>query len=87
MLVYAMKAYGGSRGIALPILNLGRLNPPPYPLNRRLGGPRSRSGRFEKENNVLFLLGIELRIVQYIDQPLYRLSYPDFQQETIDSNP
>jgi hypothetical protein len=35
-----------------------------YPLNRRLGGPQSRSGHFVEEKNPLALLGYELRTVQ-----------------------
>jgi hypothetical protein len=60
VLVHAMKAYRGSRGIAPLILNPagewsisrpGRFTPgkePLYPFNRRLRGPQSRSGSFWK---------------------------------------
>jgi hypothetical protein len=34
---------------------------PRYPLERRLGGPRSRSGRDGKEKNSQSLPGIEIR--------------------------
>jgi hypothetical protein len=36
---------------------------PRYPLYRRLGGPQSRSGRYEKEKNRLPLPEIELRLL------------------------
>jgi hypothetical protein len=32
---------------------------PRYPLNRRLGGPQSLSGRFGEENNLLPVPGIQ----------------------------
>jgi hypothetical protein len=38
-------------------------NSPQYPLDRRLGGPQSRSGCYKEEKNILPLLGIELRIL------------------------
>jgi hypothetical protein len=38
--------------------------PPPYPLNKRLGGTHSRSGRFAEEKNLLPLQGIETPAVQ-----------------------
>ena len=53
----------------------GRTFPPGktrYPLYRRLGGPRGRSGRAEN----LVPTGIRFRTVQPIAQSLYRLSYP-----------
>jgi hypothetical protein len=63
---YTMKAYGGSGCTNLHFLDLGtswrrvvRIMPrpfyrrgkrPQYPLDRRLGGPQSRSGRHEEVN-------------------------------------
>ena len=44
-------------------LSAYRETTPWYPLNRRLGGPHSRSGRFEEEKSLLVLLEIEPRIV------------------------
>jgi len=37
---------------------------PRYPLNRRLGGPQSRYGRFGEKTNFLHMLGFEPRFVQ-----------------------
>jgi hypothetical protein len=64
---HAMKTYWGSRGIAPRILDLGSRwrrvvsftprplysqgKSPRYPLDRRLGGPQSRSGRGGEEKN------------------------------------
>jgi hypothetical protein len=42
---------------ALATLPLGKS--PWYPLDRRLGGPQTKSGRCSKEKNVLPLPGIE----------------------------
>jgi hypothetical protein len=42
---------------------------PPYPLDRRLGGPQVRSGRCGEEKNSQSLLGLELTIVQPVAQP------------------
>jgi hypothetical protein len=74
---HAMKAYWGSGGIAPLILHLGTrgrwvvsFTPLPlhprrknlrYPLHRRVGGPQSRSGRGDEEENSQPLLGIEPR--------------------------
>jgi hypothetical protein len=78
----------GSGGIALPFLTSvlgvgewsasrpGRFTPgeePQYPLDRRLGGPQSRSGRCGEEKNLLPLPGIETRLSSL---SLYRPSYP-----------
>jgi hypothetical protein len=45
----------------------GRFTPqeksPRYPLDRRLGGPRSRTGSYGEEKNLLPLLGIEPRLL------------------------
>jgi hypothetical protein len=49
---------------------------PRYPLDRRLGGPQSRSGRCGEEKN-LALHGNRTRIVQPVATPLYGLSHPD----------
>ena len=78
--VHEIKAYRGSRGIAPLILNsapdrdewstsrTSRFNSgkePRYPLNGRLGGPQSRSGRFFwGGRNVLPPSGFRFRIVQ-----------------------
>jgi hypothetical protein len=77
-----MKAYWGSGGIAPRILDLGprwslvvsftprTLYPhgksPWYPLDRRLGGPQSRSGRGGEEKNSYPLPGLEPRIIQSV---------------------
>ena len=50
---------------------------PRYPLNRRLGGPHSRTGFGEKDKNVLSLPSIEPRTVPPIIWSLYQLSYSD----------
>jgi len=42
-----------------------------YPLNRRLGGPHSRSRHFGEGKNLLLLLGFILSISQSIAQSLY----------------
>jgi hypothetical protein len=68
---YAMKAYGGSRGIdplfLTSALDAGKLSASRpcsftlggkslrYPLNWRLGGPQSRSGRSGEEKNLVLL--------------------------------
>jgi hypothetical protein len=44
---------------------------PRYPLDIRLGGPKSRSGRCGVEGNILLLPEIAR------SSSLYRLSYPD----------
>jgi hypothetical protein len=49
--------------------------PPRYQLNRRVGGPQSRSGHFGEYKNVLFLSGIEPQIIQLTVWSLYQLSY------------
>jgi len=61
--VHTMKARGGSTGLAPLILNLHTIwrwvlscctprKELRYPVNRRLGGPHSWSGRFGKETNL-----------------------------------
>jgi hypothetical protein len=47
---------------------------PPLPLNRRLGGPESSTGRFEEEK-ILLPLVFEHRIVQAAAYSLYQLRY------------
>ena len=74
-----MKAYGGCRGIAPLILNIGTrwrlvvnfmprplysVKEPRCPLNRRLDGPQSQSGCFEEEKSVLSLPGFDPQNVQ-----------------------
>jgi hypothetical protein len=51
---------------------------PRYPLDRRLGGPHSRSGRCEDEKNLLPLpeSNLDSSVVQSVAWSLYRLSYP-----------
>jgi hypothetical protein len=73
-----MKAYWGIGGIAPHILDLGTsLTPRPlypqgksplYPLDRRLGGPQSRSGSGGEEKNSQPLPRIELPIIQPVAQ-------------------
>jgi hypothetical protein len=78
-----MKAYWGSGGVTPFILDLGivgewsasrfgRLTPQGkslwYPLDRRLGGPQSRSGRGGEEKNSQPLPGIEPSIIQPVAQ-------------------
>jgi hypothetical protein len=79
-----MKAYWGSGGIDPHILNLGTrwrclvsftprsLYPqgksPWYPLDRRLDGPQSRSGRGGEEENSLRLPALEPPIIQTVAQ-------------------
>jgi hypothetical protein len=75
-----MKFYLGSGGVAQRILDLGTrwrwvasFTPRPlytqgkcpwYPLDRRLGGPQSRSGRGGEEKNSQPLPGAEFPIIQ-----------------------
>jgi hypothetical protein len=79
-----MNAYWGSGGIASRILDLGTrwkwvvsFTPRPlypkgkspwYPLDRRLGGPQSRSGRGGGENNSQPLSEFEPPIIQPVSQ-------------------
>ena len=71
----ALKVYRGSRGIVLPILNLGEdggewltsrigsitaEKEPRYPLNGMLGQAHSRSGRFGEDENILLLPEFQL---------------------------
>ena len=46
-----------------------------YPLNRRLGGPQSLSGRWEQKN-LLPLPEFDLRTFQQVSQSLYIPRYP-----------
>jgi hypothetical protein len=81
LLVYAMNACRGSRGIASLILNLGtrwmwvvkscpgRFNlwkKSRYPFNKRVGATQTRSGRFGEEKNLFALSRYKLRT----DQPV-----------------
>jgi hypothetical protein len=66
-----MKAYWGSGGIAQRILDLGTrrggewsASRPWYALDRRLGGPRSRSGHGDEDENSQPLTGLEPPIIQ-----------------------
>jgi hypothetical protein len=79
-----MKAYCGSGGIDLRILDLGnrwkwvvsfRLRPfypqgksPWYPLDKRIGGPQSQSGRGSEEKNSQPLPGLEPPIILLVAQ-------------------
>jgi hypothetical protein len=81
---HTMKAYWGSGSIAPRILDLGTIwtwvfsfTPQPlypqgknlwYPLDRRLGGPQSRSGRGGEEKNSQPLPGLESPIIQSVAQ-------------------
>jgi hypothetical protein len=49
-----------------------------YPLDRKQGGPHSRSGRFGGEKGLMPLLGTEARytFVHRVKRSLYRQSYP-----------
>lgn len=72
--VHPMKAYMGNRGLIPLIFNPSAkwpwlVNSTSYrfipmkgrrhPLNRRLGGPQAKSGRFRKEKNLLLLPGLK----------------------------
>jgi hypothetical protein len=75
-----MKAYWGSGRVSPRILDLGTRwkavvsftprslylqgNSPWYPLDRRLGGAQSRSGRGGEEKNSQLLPGLEPPIIQ-----------------------
>jgi hypothetical protein len=88
---HAMKAYWGSWGIAPRILDLGtrlrsmvsftprslypRWKSLWYPLDRRLGGPQSRSGRGGEEKNSQPLQGLDPPIVQLVAQRYTDHSY------------
>jgi hypothetical protein len=79
-----MKAYRESGGIAPRILDLGTrwrwvvsFTPQPlypqgrspwYPLDTRLGGPQSRSGRGGEEKNSQPVPGLETPIIQAVAQ-------------------
>jgi hypothetical protein len=79
-----MKVYLGSGGIAPSIFDLGTRwrgmvsftlrmfypqgNNPWYPLYRRIGGPKRRSGRGGEEKNSQSLPGIEPSIIEPIAQ-------------------
>jgi hypothetical protein len=79
-----MKAYFGNGSIPPHILDLDNgwiwavsftprpLYPqgksPGYPLDRRLGGPHSQSGRSDEEKNSQSLPGLELPIIQHVAQ-------------------
>jgi hypothetical protein len=81
---HAMKAYWESGSIASRILDLGTrwrwvvsFTPRPlyhqgkspwYPLDRRLGGPQSRSGRGDEEKNSQPLSRLELPIIHPVAQ-------------------
>jgi len=79
--VYHRKAYKGSRGTTPPILKLdtgwkwstSRLavlppgEQPRYPLNRRLGGLQSQSGRFAEDKSPLPLPRFKPWTVQPVD--------------------
>jgi hypothetical protein len=81
---HAMKAYWGSGFIAPRILNLGTkwgwvvdFTPQPlysqgkspwYPLDKRQGGPQSRSGRGGEEKNSHPLPGLKPPIIQPVAQ-------------------
>jgi hypothetical protein len=62
-----------------------RRKSPRYPLDRRLGGPQSRSGR-RGEEKILTLPGLELRTLSRParSQSLYWLRYPGFVYRTED---
>jgi hypothetical protein len=66
----AMKAYWGSGCIAPRILEFGpsRLLHALVPLDRRLGGPQSRSGRGGEEKNFQPLPGLEPPSIQPVVQ-------------------
>jgi hypothetical protein len=90
-----MEAYWWSEGIALPILDLGTrwkwvasFTPRPlypqrkillYPLDRRLGGPQSRSGGGGEEKNSQLLPELKPPVIHPVAQrcttELFRLLY------------
>jgi len=52
----------------------GRFSPGkerPYPLNRRIGEPQRRPGRFAEEKNLLLMLEFESWILQSVGQTVY----------------
>ena len=51
---------------------------PPYPLNRRLGGPQSQSGRFEEDKSLFHLPEFKHRTLQAAALSLHRLSYTSY---------
>jgi hypothetical protein len=61
-----------------------RLVGPRYLLDRRLGGPQSRSGRLGEEK-VLDPVGTRTPTHRSSSQSLYRLSYPDSGEEKLSS--
>jgi hypothetical protein len=68
-----MKMYGGVEDVpaALPP---GKDSPARYPLDRRLGGPQSRSGRYGEEKSCLCQESNPGSPARSLS--LYRLSYP-----------
>jgi hypothetical protein len=85
-----MKAYSGSRGIAVLLLHLGTRwstsrpgcfipgKETRYQLNGRLGGPQSLSGHFWQEKSHFTLPWFELRTIQPVN-PRYPLKYMHFE--------
>jgi hypothetical protein len=76
---HAMKAYGGVGYSSTHSLTLAldggewsasrpQVKSPCYPLDRRLGGPQSHSGRGGKEKNSQTLPGLEAPIMQPVDK-------------------
>jgi len=54
-----------------PLLLYPQKNVPHYPQNGRLNGIQSQSGWFGEEENLLFMLGIEIWIAQVVPLSLY----------------
>ena len=76
----SIMAHKESGGTAPPIPNLSTrwrwVKGTQIPLNRRAGGPRSLSGRFEKRKISCPLQGFVPRIVQPVTWSVYHIRYP-----------
>jgi len=60
----------------IPLLPYPQKYVPQYPQTGRLNGIQSQSGWFGEEENLLFMLGIELWITQAVPLSLYWVHYP-----------
>jgi hypothetical protein len=50
---------------------LSQRKSPQYPLDRRLGGPQSRSGHSEEKKNIPAATGNQTPVIQYVPKSLY----------------